>query len=182
MSMAAGWNSPGSLCRGRFQIVKEQFPSSATMSTWYRRRGEGGEGKEQLPLYPIVRMKQASRIAVRYFFIRKVKAENDLRSFGCRESRRWPFADHRSPFSLRDSQDSSTYCGETTTSNAEPLILRSSSCSEEIRGSGATEIAQSMPLSATNMPYFFRPLRIAWTSGEKPEMSKSCFSRIRSPI
>src|SRR5208282_989258 len=67
------------------------------------------------------------------------------------------------------------YCGGTTTSNAEPLILRNSSCNSGIRGSGAIEIAQSMPLSATNMPYFFRPLRIAWTSGEKAEMSKSCF-------
>ena len=30
-----------------------------------------------------------------------------------------------------------------------------------MRGSGATEMAQSMPLSATNMPYFFSPFRMA---------------------
>ena len=42
--------------------------------------------------------------------------------------------------------------GETTTSKAEPGTWRSSSCKTGIRGSGAIEMAQSSPLSATNMP------------------------------
>ena len=63
------------------------------------------------------------------------------------------------------------YFGDSTTSKAEPLIRRNSSCIGGIRGSGATEMSQSRPLSATNIPYFFRPLRIAWTFGEKPSMA-----------
>ena len=40
-----------------------------------------------------------------------------------------------------------------------------------IRSSGAVDKAQSKPLSATNMPCFFKALRIAWNGGEKPLMS-----------
>ena len=43
--------------------------------------------------------------------------------------------------------------GGTTTSKSDPLIRRSSSCRTGMRGSGATESAHSMPLSATNVPY-----------------------------
>jgi uncharacterized protein (TIGR02996 family) len=42
--------------------------------------------------------------------------------------------------------------GATTTSKSDPLSFRSSSCSTGIRGSGAHEIAHSMPLSATSIP------------------------------
>ena len=58
----------------------------------------------------------------------------------------------------------------STTSNAEPLIRRNSSCIGGMRGSGATEMAQSSPLSATNIPYFFSPLSTACTLGEKPSI------------
>jgi len=74
------------------------------------------------------------------------------------------------------------YCGGATTSKAAPWMRRSSACRSGIRGSGATEMAQSIPLSATNMPYFFSPLRMAWTAGENCEMSKSPFRRSRSPM
>ena len=63
------------------------------------------------------------------------------------------------------------YSGATTTSKAEPLTRRSSSCRFGILGSGATEMAHSIPLSATNIPYLFNPLRIACTAGEKSETS-----------
>ena len=47
---------------------------------------------------------------------------------------------------------------------------------------GATLIAQSIPLSATSIPYFLSPLRIACTSGEKLLTSTFFFNRMRSPI
>ena len=43
-------------------------------------------------------------------------------------------------------------CGGVTTSKSEPVIARSSSCRIGMRISGATETAQSLPLSATNIP------------------------------
>ena len=46
------------------------------------------------------------------------------------------------------------YGAGMTTWNSPPFTLRSSSCKTGMRGSGATEIAHSIPLSATNMPYF----------------------------
>ena len=42
--------------------------------------------------------------------------------------------------------------GGTTISKSEPRTRRSSSCRSGMRSSGVIEIAQSMPLSATNMP------------------------------
>ena len=39
-----------------------------------------------------------------------------------------------------------------------------------------------MPLSATSIPYFFSPSRIAFTSGENFDVSKSFRKRMRSPI
>ena len=48
--------------------------------------------------------------------------------------------------------------------------------------SGATETAQSMPMSATIIPYFLSAFMIAWTCGGKREMSKLFLSRRRSPI
>ena len=66
---------------------------------------------------------------------------------------------------------SARHRGGSTTSKAAPFTRRSSSCRTGMRSSGATEIAQSMPLSATNMPYFCKPRRIVCTGGEKPERS-----------
>ncbi len=69
----------------------------------------------------------------------------------------------------------------TITSKSVALILPRSS-RPLIRGSGATEIRQSPPLSALIMPYFFRPLQMAWACGDRLEMSTLALSRKRSPI
>ena len=55
-------------------------------------------------------------------------------------------------WNTQGSRSASPHCGAMTTSKSAPLIFRSSSCRTGRRGSGATEMAQSMPLSATNMP------------------------------
>jgi len=56
---------------------------------------------------------------------------------------------HQEDYSTRADARSSVFdeiqSGATTTSKSEPLIFRSSSCSTGMRGSGATEMAQSMP-------------------------------------
>ena len=51
-----------------------------------------------------------------------------------------------------------------------------------VESSRAIDIHQSLPLSATNMPYFLSPFRIACTWGGKPLTSKLAFRRRRSPI
>ena len=56
------------------------------------------------------------------------------------------------------------------------------SASSSQRESGAPLTYQSVPLSATIIPYFLSPCRIVCTTGGKPLMSKSARSRTRSPI
>ena len=43
-------------------------------------------------------------------------------------------------------------------------------------------IYQSLPLSATNMPYLLRAAQITWTSALKPPQLYEDFMRKRSPI
>jgi hypothetical protein len=68
----------------------------------------------------------------------------------------------------------------STTSKSEPFSRVKLSSPFNLR-SGAMDKRQSPPLSATNMPCFFSPFRIACACGGKPLMSKSCRSRNRSP-
>ena len=44
------------------------------------------------------------------------------------------------------------------------------------------DMYQSLPLSAMNIPYFFRPFRTACACGGKPDTSKSLRKRNRSPM
>src|SRR5215472_18551376 len=50
------------------------------------------------------------------------------------------------------------------------------------RLSGVPLIKMALPLSARIIPYFFRAVRITWSSAGKPEMSKLDFKRRRSPM
>ena len=70
-----------------------------------------------------------------------------------------------------------------TTSKASPgIAFKSPRRSSLQRGSGAPEMYQSLPLSATNMPYLLRAVHITWTSALKPPQLYQGFMRKRSPM
>src|SRR5215472_8736100 len=48
--------------------------------------------------------------------------------------------------------------------------------------SGVPLIKIPLPLSARIIPYFLSAVRMTWSSGGKPEMSKLAFSRRRIPM
>lgn len=48
--------------------------------------------------------------------------------------------------------------------------------------SGAPEMNQADPLSASIMPYCFSAVRITWLAAEKPDISKLALSRKRAPM
>src|SRR2546430_17658080 len=79
---------------------------------------------------------------------------------------------------------SGVYTGpiKTTSKSDAVSVLRSSSSLLFHRSSGAPLMNIAPPLSAMMSPYCFKAVRITWSLGGKPEMSKLAFNRSRVPI